>query len=121
MINPKGNGRVLQIFHPADGHEVYRNEGKLCITLYILPTFSYPEFMCPKGKYPYRGEFFSVFSLLRERRPDVFGETKGLLQEDGERWYEIRSKVQQVIFKIPSSFFKNQLTWSHEIHFARKI
>lgn len=28
MINPKGNGRVLQIFDPADGHEVYRNEGK---------------------------------------------------------------------------------------------
>jgi len=97
MINPKGDGRVLLLFHPADGREVFRNEGTYVGSSMARGiTDPLVNVNDVAGKYPYRGEFFSVFGVLRERRPDIFGETKGLLLEEEERWHQIRSKVQQV-------------------------
>ncbi len=48
-----------------------------------------------EGKYPSRGPGFHFFKVIRQRRPDLFGQTTGLLSEEGEDWQRIRSQVQQ--------------------------
>ena len=57
----------------ADIQEVYRNE----------------------GKYPNRGKAFSFFKVMRDRRPDLFSRTTGVLSEEGANWHDFRMKAQQ--------------------------
>ena len=42
---------------------------------------------------------------MREQRKDIFNETTGVLLEDGERWHDIRSKVQQDLMRPKSAHF----------------
>ena len=60
-------------FSVADMQEVYRNE----------------------GKYPVRGHAFAFFKVMRDRRPDLFGRTTGVLSEEGANWHDFRLKAQQ--------------------------
>ena len=43
--------------------------------------------------------------MMREQRKDIFNETTGVLMEDGERWQDIRSKVQQDLMRPKSAHF----------------
>ena len=49
LLFPEGKGNLLYIFDPNDVQQVYRNE----------------------GKYPYRGQLFSPFKMLRSTRPGL--------------------------------------------------
>ena len=49
LLFPEGKGNLLYIFDPNDVQQVYRNE----------------------GKYPYRGQLFSPFKMLRSSRPGL--------------------------------------------------
>ena len=42
---------------------------------------------------------------MREKRSDVFHETTGVLMEDGKKWHDIRSKVQQDLMRPKSAHF----------------
>ena len=41
----------------------------------------------------------------RSGRPDLFGETFGIVIEDGETWQQLRSKVQQDLMRPKSALF----------------
>ena len=41
----------------------------------------------------------------RSDRPDAFGEYTGLLSDEGEKWHEMRSKVQQDMMRPQSALF----------------
>ena len=81
-MNP-ANGRVQYIFDPQDVETVYRND----------------------GQYPDRGGGFDVLKLIRERRPDLFGETTGVVMEEGPRWHDIRKRIQQDMMRPKSAMF----------------
>ena len=53
----------------------------------------------------FRGPGFGAFKIMREQRKDIFNETTGVLLEDGERWHDIRSKVQQDLMRPKSAHF----------------
>ena len=42
---------------------------------------------------------------MREQRKDIFHETTGVLMEDYEKWYDVRSKVQQDLMRPKSAHF----------------
>ena len=42
---------------------------------------------------------------MREARQDIFGETTGVLMEEREKWYDIRSKIQQDLMRPRSAHF----------------
>ena len=42
---------------------------------------------------------------MRRRRPDVYSDTLGVLMEDGERWHDVRSKVQQDLMRPKSALY----------------
>ena len=42
---------------------------------------------------------------MREKRSDIFHETTGVLMEDGKKWHDIRSKVQQDLMRPKSAHF----------------
>ena len=58
-----------------------------------------------EGKYPNRGPTFAPWILMRERRNDIFYETKGVFVEEGQRWHDVRSKVQQDFMRPKSAYF----------------
>ena len=47
---------------------------------------------------------------MREQRKDIFYETTGVLMEEDEKWYDIRSKVQQDLMRPKSAHY-----YMHEI------
>ena len=63
---------------------------------FIAMTASYTSF---------RGPGFLPHKWIREARTDVFGESAGVLLEDGEKWRDIRSKVQQDLMRPKSAIF----------------
>ena len=42
---------------------------------------------------------------MRQKRFDVYNETTGVLMEDGQDWYDVRSKVQQDLMRPKSAFY----------------
>ena len=82
-FNPGNGGRVLVLLDPNDVGHILRHE----------------------GKYPNRGSGFEVFKMMRESRKDIYHETTGLLMEDGEKWHDMRSKVQQDLMRPKSAHF----------------
>ena len=83
LMNPKGNGHVVYLFNPSLVEYVHRNE----------------------GKYPNRGPVFEFLGVLRSSRPDAFGEYTGLLSDEGEKWHNMRSKVQQDMMRPQSALY----------------
>lgn len=83
LFNWKHNGRVVVIFDEKDIEKVYKAE----------------------GKYPYRGNNMEAMAKIRDARPDVYAETKGLVMEDWQKWHHIRSKVQADLLRVESSLF----------------
>lgn len=77
------NGQTVVLLDPKDVRTVYRNE----------------------GKYPYRGPSLTAYKMMRQSRQDIFYETTGVLLEDGKRWHDIRSKVQQDLMRPQSAHF----------------
>ena len=53
----------------------------------------------------YRGPGFEPYKMIRLIRKDVYGDTTGVLMEDGQRWHEVRSKVQQDLMRPKSATF----------------
>ena len=43
--------------------------------------------------------------MMRERRPDVYADTCGVVMEDDERWHDVRSKVQQDLMRLKSAMY----------------
>ena len=41
-----------------------------------------------EGAHPFRGDTFECVKLWRESRPDLYPNTKGLLVEEGEEWWD---------------------------------
>lgn len=58
-----------------------------------------------EGKYPYRGPSLTAYKMMRASRHDIFHQTTGVLLEDGKRWHDIRSKVQQDLMRPQSAHF----------------
>ena len=82
VSNMEGSdGRALWVFKPELVEAVIRAE----------------------GKYPNRGEFFGSLRLWKLSRPDIFLGNTGVLLEEGEKWQEIRSKVQQDMMRPKSA------------------
>ena len=48
---------------------------------------------------------FDLIWENRSGRPDLFGETFGILMEEGETWQQLRSKVQQDLMRPKSALF----------------
>lgn len=46
-----------------------------------------------------------AMAKIRDARPDVYAETKGLVMEDWERWHQVRSKVQADLLRVESSMY----------------
>eukprot|EP00095_Tigriopus_kingsejongensis_P005254 maker-scaffold353_size198981-snap-gene-0.38 protein:Tk05254 transcript:maker-scaffold353_size198981-snap-gene-0.38-mRNA-1 annotation:"hypothetical protein DAPPUDRAFT_319971" len=82
-MNPEGDGRVLLVFDPEDIKRVFANE----------------------GPYPNRGPGMEALTLMRHRKPDVFKDTVGVFFEEGPRWKEFRSNVQQDMMRPKSAMF----------------
>ncbi len=82
VFNPK-NGNLVVLLDSKDAEYVYRHE----------------------GKYPSRGPAFLPFHMIRKDRKDVFHESTGVLMEEGARWHDIRSKVQQDLMRPQSAYF----------------
>ena len=83
------SGRCLWLFKPEDVALLFQNE----------PT------------YPTKGGVLSVFGQIRKRIPGgIFDETVGVALEEGSKWQEIRSRVQQDLMRVESAmFYLNQL------------
>ena len=45
----------------------------------------------------------------RSNRPDAFGEYTGLLSDEGEKWHDIRSKVQQDMMRPQSTLYYTEM------------
>ncbi len=52
-----------------------------------------------------RGAGFEAFHFIKKRRSDIFSETTGVLTEEGQKWHEVRSKVQQDLMRPKSALF----------------
>ena len=52
-----------------------------------------------------RGSTFEQYKMMRESRKDLFPENTGMLFEDGEKWQNIRSKVQQDLMRPKSAMY----------------
>lgn len=81
LMNPKGDGRILAFFDPKDIEIAYKHE----------------------GKHPSRGGALAPLVKWRLSRPDIFGETKGVLMEEGEKWHQLRGLVQQDLMRPKSA------------------
>lgn len=55
--------------------------------------------------FPFSGPAFEPYKLMRQARPDIFRGTTGILTEDGEKWHEMRSKVQKDLMRVKSALF----------------
>ena len=80
-MNP--GGKFVMVFDPSIMEAIFRNE----------------------GPYPYRGGSFDSVRVIRERRPDIFGETVGAFIEEGPKWLEVRRKIQQDMMRPKSAMF----------------
>ena len=58
-----------------------------------------------EGKYPSRGDPFSVMRKWRHSRPDIFKNTTGILTEENEEWQRVRSLIQQDMMRPKSAMF----------------
>lgn len=72
-----GRKDVILIFNPAMIEKVFRTE----------------------GQYPVRRGFEVFAHYRREVRPDLFGGSGGLLTEHGQKWLDVRSKVNPVMLQ----------------------
>lgn len=52
-----------------------------------------------EGPWPHRRALETFVHYRKNIRPDLFGETGGLLTEDGEKWFDVRSKVNPVMLQ----------------------
>lgn len=52
-----------------------------------------------EGAYPRRRGLESFIYYRKKVRPEVFGDTGGLLSETGEKWWEVRSSVNAVMLQ----------------------
>nr|AKH03539.1 cytochrome P450 3078B1 [Paracyclopina nana] len=73
--------------------------------LFIFDPQLYQEMLTHEGKYPCRGPGFDPFIMMRKMRKDIYSETVGVLMEEGEKWHEMRSKVQQDLMRPKSAHF----------------
>lgn len=68
----------------------------------IIVTFDpviYEKVFRTEGKYPVRDGIDAFVYYRKKVRPDIFGESGGLLTEDGEKWHDVRSKVNPVMLQ----------------------
>lgn len=72
-----GRGDTILTYDPAMVEKVFRTEGPLPVRR-GLETFNY-----------YR----------KKVRPEIFGDVGGLLSEDGDKWWDIRSKANPVLLQ----------------------
>lgn len=60
---------------------------------------SFEKILRTEGQWPDR-RILETFNYYRKKvRPDLFGETGGLLSENGEKWFDVRSKVNPVFLQ----------------------
>ena len=83
MVNGRegAEGRIVWLFKPELVEAVARAE----------------------GKQPNRGTFFDCLKKWKYSRPDLFEDNAGVLLEDDDKWYEVRSKVQQDMMRPKSA------------------
>jgi len=67
---------LVWLTRPEDAETLYRNEGR------------FPNRMTTQS-----------MMMHREKRPDIFQHSAGLVLDNGEAWWRIRSKAQQPLLK----------------------
>ncbi|XP_026464272.1 cytochrome P450 CYP12A2-like [Ctenocephalides felis] len=72
-----GQPDIVMLFNPKDFEQVYRNE----------------------GQWPHRRDFETFVHFRKKLRTDIYGENAGLLAEQGERWKDLRTKVNPVMMQ----------------------
>lgn len=68
----------------------------------MLLTFSpviFEKVFRTEGQYPRRRGLETFIYYRKNVRPEVFGDTGGLLTEHGEKWFDVRSKVNPVMLQ----------------------
>lgn len=72
-----GRNDIIMTYSPPDIEKVFRNE----------------------GQWPIRRGFDSFAYYRQKVRPDIFGETGGLVTEHGEKWQKVRTIVNPVMMQ----------------------
>lgn len=60
---------------------------------------SFEKVLRTEGPWPTRRGFETFAHYRKKVRPDIFRDTGGLLTEDGEKWFDARSKVNPVFLQ----------------------